>query len=196
MTTFEQFYLTWRERAFAYARLLTGGKDEQADDLVSLAMSKMLRLWPTMRCDDAHKFLFTVICNAFRDACRRQEHKHVVSLNVDYEDDSKHQVADGAREPLDILLGCELVAEATDAAKVLLPLQRDIIDCMMAEMTYESTSKKLGVPVGTIRSAYSRARRRLEAELGDDVLPRLRVSDAGRGQLPELRAVRSRPEVT
>lgn len=146
-----------RLRRFAYA--LTGNACD-ADDLVQIALERALR-----RADDRFhggdiaSWLFKIMQNAFIDqkraAARRPAH-------VDLDDVAAETPAPGP----DAAAG---YADVMAAINALPEPQRLVVAHVLVDgRTYQETAGLLDVPVGTVMSRLSRARRTLMAALSPD----------------------------
>ncbi|MCG8461298.1 MAG: sigma-70 family RNA polymerase sigma factor [Holophagales bacterium] len=77
----------------------------------------------------------------------------------------------GERSPADRLLGRELLEQVSRAAEQLTPADRQILYCRAGhEMSEEETARVVKKPVGTVKSAWHRIRKRLRRELGGSEL--------------------------
>lgn len=143
------------------------GSWAQADDLTA---SVFLEAWRTRRPLDltaggALPWLIGIATNVTRSdrrsAARRDELLAKVSrlgleTAPDFADDLADRVDDEQR-----------MGEVLRALRELPQRDQDVLSvCVFAGLGYEEAAKALGIPVGTIRSRLSRARRRLEQRLG------------------------------
>lgn len=137
-----------------------------AEDLVSIVF---LEAWrrrdKELPADKVLPWLYGIATNVVRNR-RRHERRHAIALSrmppprpeSDFADDTEQRVDD------------ERQMQRALAFLGLLPRrERDVLVlCGWLEVTYEDAAFALGIPVGTVRSRLSRARRRLR-ELDRDV---------------------------
>ncbi|WP_390625357.1 RNA polymerase sigma factor [Paludisphaera soli] len=72
-------------------------------------------------------------------------------------------------DPAQALIVQELRAEVRTALERLGPRHRDVLSLHLIDgLDYESIGRRLGVPIGTVRSRLSRAREALKAQLDPD----------------------------
>ena len=164
---FEDFVRDYGERAFHFAYRLCGSADE-AKDLVQDAYCRVLSNWEDYdRSRPLNSWFFTILKRLFLDARRHRDACPTVSLD---------EKTEGADEPLtyaDLLPGEEepllerlereesgdLARRAFDRLSVE---QRAVLTlCDVEGLGYEAISEVLGIPLGTVRSRVSRARRDL-----------------------------------
>lgn len=147
-----------RLRRFAVS--LTG-RAQEADDLVQSACERALKSYeqwePGTRLDS---WMFCIIRNLWIDGIRRKARTGTTVELVEAEDVA---IDDGARR-VDFILTLGAVRSAierlpTDLRTVL---ERVCID----DMSYRATAESLAIPIGTVMSRLSRARRLLATEIG------------------------------
>lgn len=144
-----------------FSLTLTGSPD-QADDLVQLACEKALlkqHQWqPGTRLDS---WLYRIIQNLhidqLRGKSRRGEH-----LDVDAVGDLADTRSAGAAERenmLDVLSG--LIAELPEDQRIVMLL------IAVEEYSYQEAAETLQIPMGTVMSRLSRARKKIMSGIGD-----------------------------
>jgi RNA polymerase sigma-70 factor, ECF subfamily len=162
----EKFIQDYGERAFRFALKLSGNAEE-ARDLVQETSLRVLLAWD--RYDYSRPlrgWFFSILWNAFLDSKKRARQRRWVAL------DAPVDGVDGAcygdilsDDDGDVLQGFENLEEARRVRRALRRLSaelRAVINlCDMNGLKYEDTARKLGVPVGTVRSRLFRARRAL-----------------------------------
>jgi RNA polymerase sigma-70 factor (ECF subfamily) len=137
---------------------LTGNASE-ADDLVQAACEKAIRAqkqWdPDKRLD---LWLFAIMRNLWIDAIRKRRREMVVGFaeEVDTAGEDGRAVLEARLGLADVASLLETLPE--DQRTVLLMVCRD-------GLSYQSVAAATGVPIGTVMSRLSRARRRLTALL-------------------------------
>ncbi|MFH1723568.1 MAG: RNA polymerase sigma factor [Elusimicrobiota bacterium] len=163
---FEEFVRDYGERAFQFAYRLSGNVEE-AKDLVQEAYYRVLRSWDRY---DASRSLdawfFRILRNVFLDSRKRYERRHAVSL-----DRSPEGVSEDGATYGDLLAGDEEAVLDALERRESAGLVRETLDglshehravltlCDMEGLGYEEIARVLEVPVGTVRSRVSRARR-------------------------------------
>jgi RNA polymerase sigma-70 factor, ECF subfamily len=129
-----------------------------AEDLVSIVFLEAWRSRARLRLDaDPRPWLYGIAVNVVRGQ-RRARRRHAAAL------------ARLAARP-DVEAVDETVAREAEMRDVLTavaglpPRERAVLTLVVwSELSYEQAAQVLGVPVGTVRSRLSRARRRLGAE--------------------------------
>lgn len=159
-------------RDFAYS---LAGNSEEAKELVQEASYKVLLNWH--RYDPVGSFqswYLTIVKNLFRDARRRVAGGRFLSLDAPVacsEDLSLSEViADGEEGLLEQLENRETEKAARRALRALGKSHRAALTlCDIDGMRYEEAARKLGLPIGTLRSRLCRARAALrrQAELAE-----------------------------
>lgn len=143
-----------------YARALTGGQREAADDLVQDTLERAWRkrhLWrPSGR---LRSWLFRILYRQFLDSrpSSRQKSDKLITL-----DDVWYEMP-GTRPLQEVSLHCRDVMQAIDR---LPERQRSILLLVAIEQPdYREGARMLGIKLGTFRSRLYRARERLDQEL-------------------------------
>lgn len=148
-----------------YAFALVRDRD-RADDLVQDCLERALSRWRVpMEEEDLRRWLFTILRNLFLSSCRDERRR-------------------GAPAPLDEQGGLGVPAEqerglvARDALGALsqLPEEQQSLLLLIAveDLSYDTAARVLGVPIGTVMSRLSRARRSLRALMERENPPLLR----------------------
>jgi RNA polymerase sigma-70 factor (ECF subfamily) len=157
-------------RAYALAFNLLKNSDD-AKDLVQEAACRVLRHWE--KYDPLRSFggwYLTIIRNVFIDARREAAHLKTVSLDRPIECDENislaETLADGEISQHERLEQAETARIVIKALEALPSFQRDILTlCDVEGQDYENAARITGVPVGTIKSRLSRARRSFRREI-------------------------------
>jgi RNA polymerase sigma-70 factor, ECF subfamily len=129
-----------------------------ADDLVQSTMERALAKWATRRDDESLRaWLFAILYRLFLDGKRRASRYALLLGALGREDEPTWPSAERVAE-----------AHSTLAAFAALPdEQRSLLLWVTVEgLSYEEVAGILGVPIGTVMSRLSRARRAFRA-LGD-----------------------------
>ena len=159
--------LCWLPDVTRYAMSLTRDESD-ADDLVQDTFLAAYRQWhqfvPGSEC---RAWLFTICRNRFY-RLREREERVVATEDADLEALAAAAIHQSARESglSDVFERVE-IREAVQAAIAALPeAYREVALLVdLHDHTYESASRILGVPVGTVRSRLFRARRLLQETL-------------------------------
>lgn len=157
-----------------YARALTRGQREAADDLVQDTLERAWRKRHLWRASGRlRSWLFRILYRRFLDSrpTPAQSHRKLITL-----EDVWRELpgADGGQQAA---LRCRDVLQAIDR---LPETQRSILLLVALEQPdYREGARMLGVKIGTYRSRLSRARERLERELATTETTRTRNHDDG-----------------
>ena len=156
--TFEQFVDTSGPRLLGAALVLTAGDRGAAEDLLQQALVKVARRWQHIT-DEPERYTRTALSRLATDRWRRSRVRVA-------------EVTDDGFDHLDVVAADQLAGiEVRDALWAVLrqlpPRQRAVIVLRyLDDLTETETANALGIPVGTVKSAHSRALTRLR-----DLLP-------------------------
>ena len=163
---FEREALPWLDDVYRFALSLT--RDEaDADDVTQETFLRAYRSWHTFQPgSDARRWLFTICRNVFLRSRERERHK------LDVEDGDLETLA-AIREhaTLDDATASALtridLGPAIQAAldRLQEPFRSAVILVDVEDLSYETASEILGVPIGTVRSRLFRGRRLLQQML-------------------------------
>ena len=155
-----------------FARSLTHNPAD-ADELLQEACARVLakpQLYDVSRPFDT--WLGHVLLNAFRDRNRSFAWTRVTSLDLE---DSEGEplfpeaLSDGQPAHLDEMLADESRQHVAAALRQLPEAHRKILTlCDIEALSYEDTARRLGLPLGTVRSRLARARAALLRLLQED----------------------------
>lgn len=138
----------------------------QADDLASatfvIAFERRRSFRP--RSTSARPWLYGIATNLLRESGRAARRDGELALRLTSEL-STSAVHDGASGPRTEQLSAALAALEAGQREVLLLYAWE-------ELSYEEIAEALEIPLGTVRSRLARARRHLQAELGEPTLTR------------------------
>lgn len=157
-----------RLRRFACA--LTGSLDE-ADDIVQAACEKaLLRLdqfTPGTRCD---QWMFQIIRTVWIDKLRHTKRRQGINVADDVEQVAfDARIHEQAEARMDLAIIRREIARLPEEQRVILVL------VTVDGRSYQETATMIGVPIGTVMSRLSRARRRLAEALDGELHPELRT---------------------
>ncbi|MFB6711582.1 RNA polymerase sigma factor [Streptomyces sp. NPDC056237] len=155
---------------FRYAARSTGDW-AGAEDVVSLTFLEAWRLRGTLRDSDERlkPWLLGIATNVLRNT-RRAARRHEAALA---RVPAGPVVPDFADELVGRIHDAEQLAAAQTALGRLRPKEREVfLLCVWDGLDYRDAARVLGVPVGTVRSRLSRARKRLR-DLTEDELKKI-----------------------
>ena len=155
--SFETLALPLLAPLYNFAHWLCGSREE-AEDLVQETCVKALKGFASFAPGTNFRaWMYRILRNTFLTS--RTGLKNTVSLD-DEDENVAEPVAVG--DPESLLLATAGVAEIQRALERLPVFQREIILlCDVEEMTYKEIGALLGIPVGTVMSRLSRARKAL-----------------------------------
>jgi RNA polymerase sigma-70 factor, ECF subfamily len=147
----------------AFARTLTGGDTNFADDLVQDTVVNALQAQEQFTSGTNLKaWLYTILRNRFRSVVSR---KYLTSEVASDDLDQLSWVAPEQESRLE-------VAAFKRAFGLLKPAQREVLVLIAVHgLSYERTAEICGCEVGTVKSRVNRARAQLKAILLDDGVP-------------------------
>jgi RNA polymerase sigma factor (sigma-70 family) len=156
---FEQLALPLLPALYSHAYWLSRNHAE-AEDLVQEAIAKSLRAFDSFEPGTNFKaWIFRVLRNTFLTSRTGMAASRTVFLE-DHED--LLEAADASPTPEDHLIRLDNQAVVNEALDQLQPPLREVLLlCDVEEMKYKDIALVLGVPIGTVMSRISRARRAL-----------------------------------
>jgi RNA polymerase sigma-70 factor (ECF subfamily) len=142
-----------------YARALTGGKKENADDLVQDTLERAYVKWHLFKLGtDLRPWLFSIMHNVFVNEVRLLKHRVTMSSI----DDERMKGMPATQ------LEHVQVRETLTAVGRLAPELREVLILVTIEtFSYAETAKVLDIPLGTVMSRLSRARNQLRVLTGE-----------------------------
>ena len=159
----------------AFARSLTAGDRQLADDIVQDTIMNALRAQHQFTPGTNLKaWLFTILRNRFKSVIVR---KHVTAEVGDDDLDQQHWVAPEQESRIEILA-------FKRAFKTLSRVHREVLVLAVVHgLPYERIAEICGCELGTVKSRVNRARTALKQMLLDEDEP-VAVAKAARGKLP------------
>lgn len=161
---FESVVLPHLSAAYTLARYLTRDVSD-ADDVVQEAYLRALRYFGGLRGETAAEsraWLLSIVRNTAY-TWRRRQRPGAGSIEFD---EALHSEAIGDEHPESVLERATSRQTLADTLDKLPPAFREILVLRELEgMSYKEISEVVGVPVGTIMSRLSRARKRLQETL-------------------------------
>lgn len=144
-----------------YARALTGGQRENADDLVQDTLERAYAKWHLFRLgSDLRPWLFSIMHNVFVNDMRLLKNRITLAPLED-----ERESAQPATQ-IDQIMARQTLA----AVGRLLPELREVLVLVSVEaFSYAETAKILNIPLGTVMSRLARARMQLRALMEEPV---------------------------
>ena len=167
----EKFIQDYGQRAFRFAYKLSGNV-EDAQELVQEASYRVILAWASYdKSKSLQDWFFTILRNAFIDSQRRLRQRKWVALDAPV--DGIHGVSygdilsDGDSNPARRIEDAEVVRTVRRGFGRLSSEYQAVLHlCDVSGMKYEDIAQSLNIPVGTVRSRISRARRELLGSTG------------------------------
>jgi len=164
--TLEKFIQDYGQKAFRFAYKLSGNV-EDATELVQEASYRVVRAWANY---DASKSLeawfLSILWNAFVDSRRRLRQRKWVALDAPVEGRDgvcyADILSDGDSNPARCMDDAEVMRTVRRGFGRLSSEYQAVLHlCDVSGMKYQDIAQTLNIPVGTVRSRISRARREL-----------------------------------
>jgi RNA polymerase sigma-70 factor (ECF subfamily) len=161
--SFEELAMPLFDRLYNFAHWLTQNREE-AEDLVQETYAKALRGFRSFQQGTNFRaWIYQILRNTFLTSRTGLKVAATVPLEVDGEE----EIVPADRDtPESILLqrsDQRLVQEAL--GKLPVPFREVLLLCEFEEMSYQEISATLAVPIGTVMSRLSRARRALKTSV-------------------------------
>src|SRR6201993_5395644 len=184
--TFEQLALPLFDRLYNFAHWLTRNREE-AEDLVQETYAKALKGFSSFRPGTNFRaWMYRILRNTFLTS--RTGLKTTMTVPLDSEDDQP-ELALERETPETILIersNWQLVHSAIDELPV--HFREILLLCEVEEMSYQEIAETLSIPIGTVMSRLSRARKvlgdRLRQELEKEQNHGLRVLEDTTRHIP------------
>ena len=159
--TFEQLALPLFEQLYNFAHWLTQDTSE-AEDLVQETYAKALRGFSSFQLGTNFRaWMYRILRNSFLSS--RAGLKATVALDEEGDDPAMPREA---TTPESLLLA-QADRETVQAAlgELALPYREILLLCEVEEMSYQEIAQTLSIPIGTVMSRLSRARKALRTSL-------------------------------
>ncbi|MCX5233074.1 RNA polymerase sigma factor [Streptomyces sp. NBC_00233] len=191
LDSFGSLFDDYARAVYNHAFRLTGDWSA-AEDVLSLTFLEAWRLRESVDLDGGslRPWLLGIATNTARNT-RRAARRHEAAVSRLPREEALPDFAE------------ELVGRIDDAAQVALLQaalsrlrrpEREVVSlCIWSGLDYAAAARALGIPVGTVRSRLSRARKKLRRFASAAVLPGNGNSDPGRGQVEGGRVAAVRP---
>ncbi|MHC5905073.1 RNA polymerase sigma factor [Streptomyces sp. S6] len=189
--TFGSLFDDCARAVYNHAFRLTGDWST-AEDVLSLTFLEAWRLRESVDLDGGslRPWLLGIATNTARNT-RRAARRHEAAVSrlpreevfPDFAEDLVGRIDDAGQ-----------VAVLQAALSRLRRSEREVLAlCIWSQLDYAAAAEALGIPVGTVRSRLSRARKKLQKFAGAAVPPGNGNSDPGRGQVEGGRTSAARP---
>jgi RNA polymerase sigma-70 factor (ECF subfamily) len=168
--SFEELAMPLFDQLYNFAHWLTRNREE-AEDLVQETYAKALKGFASFRLGTNFRaWMYRILRNAFLTS--RTGLKVTMTVPLDAEEDGPELAVE--RDTPESLLFERMNQEVLQSAIDDLPVysREVLLLCEVEEMSYQEISEALSVPIGTVMSRLSRARRTLR----DRLRPRLQES--------------------
>jgi RNA polymerase sigma-70 factor, ECF subfamily len=152
------------DAAYNLARWMMG-QESDARDVVQIAALRAFSYIDSLRGDDGKAWLLGIVRNCCLSALRERSQQQAW-LDVDALGDESDVLSDDSSSPHALLERKADRAMVNAALSRLAPAFREVLILReMEEMSYEAIAAVVGVPMGTVMSRLSRARRQFRAEI-------------------------------
>ncbi len=169
--SFEQLAMPHFERLYNFACWLTHDRQE-AEDLVQETYAKALKGFSSFQPGTNFRaWIYRILRNAFLSSRTGLKATHTVSLDLEGEEDVLPAVR---QTPESILLQRsdeQLVRQALEQLPVA--YREILLLCEVEEMSYQEISTTLVIPMGTVMSRLSRARKALRGACSNSLQKRM-----------------------
>jgi RNA polymerase sigma-70 factor (ECF subfamily) len=177
--SFEDLAMPLFDRLYNFARWLTQNREE-AEDLVQETYAKALKGFSSFQLGTNFRaWMYRILRNTFLTS--RTGLRATSTIPLDSEDDGPELGVEN-ETPETILMkrsNSQLVQSAIDDLPV--HYREALLLCEVEEMSYQEIAETLSIPIGTVMSRLSRARRTLRDHLGRELRSNEAVMEAARG---------------
>jgi RNA polymerase sigma-70 factor (ECF subfamily) len=156
---FGELFDAYARAVYLHAYRLTGDRGV-AEDVLSATFLQAWRLRERIDADGGspRPWLLGIATNVIRNLNRKHRRERDLLVRVAPRDEQP----DFADDVVGRLDESRLLAQVRAALGHLRPQEREVVAlCVWAELDYAAAAQALGIPVGTVRSRLSRARRKL-----------------------------------
>jgi RNA polymerase sigma-70 factor (ECF subfamily) len=157
LARFEQAVMPHFDAAYNLARWLTRSA-EDADDMVQESYLRAFTFFEGFRGGDARWWLFSIVRNTCYTWLRKNRAQELMEF-----DEAQHSPASNALNPEDLQLrraDRETLREALE--KLPAEFREVLVLREIEDLAYKDIAEVTGLPLGTVMSRLSRARRRLQ----------------------------------
>ena len=165
--SFEELAMPLFDQLYNFAHWLTRNRDE-AEDLVQETYAKALKGFSSFRLGTNFRaWMYRILRNTFLTS--RTGLKATITVPLDAEEDEP-ELALARETPETILIersNWQLVRSAIDQLPV--HFREILLLCEVEEMSYQEIAETLSIPIGTVMSRLSRARKTLGGRLRQEL---------------------------
>jgi RNA polymerase sigma-70 factor (ECF subfamily) len=158
--SFEELAMPLFDRLYNFAHWLTHNREE-AEDLVQETYAKALKGFSSFRLGTNFRaWMYRILRNTFLTS--RTGLKATMTLSLDSEEEEPPELPVEGNTPETLLLersNLELLRRAIDKLPVY--FREILLLCDVEEMSYQEIAETLSIPIGTVMSRLSRARKAL-----------------------------------
>jgi len=152
--TFDEVVIAHLDDAYRLARWLTGN-DEDAEDVVQDASLRAFRYFRTFTGGNGRAWFLSIV----RNTCRGTHGQRWRATSEPFEEDRHSRVDEGV-DPESLLLQTDHAALVEQVLSHLPDRYRELLVRRELEgLSYRELSSTMGIPLGTVMSGLSRARR-------------------------------------
>jgi RNA polymerase sigma-70 factor, ECF subfamily len=165
LDSFEELAMPLFDQLYNFAHWLTQNREE-AEDLVQETFVKALKGFSSFQLGTNFRaWIYRILRNTFLTS--RQGLKATMTVPLDLDEDAKGPESAIEHDTPETLLFARSSNESLQSAIDELPVHfREILLlCEVEEMSYQEISETLAVPIGTVMSRLSRARKTLRNQL-------------------------------
>ena len=177
--SFEDLAMPLFDQLYNFARWLTQNREE-AEDLVQETYAKALKGFSSFQLGTNFRaWMYRILRNTFLTS--RTGLRATSTVSLDSEDDGLELGVEN-ETPETILMkrsNSQLVQSAIDDLPV--HYREALLLCEVEEMSYQEIAETLSIPIGTVMSRLSRARRTLRDHLGRELRSNEAVMEVARG---------------
>jgi RNA polymerase sigma-70 factor (ECF subfamily) len=163
--SFEELAMPLFDQLYNFAHWLTRNREE-AEDLVQETYAKALKGFSSFRLGTNFRaWMFRILRNTFLTSRTGLKATMTLSLSLDSEEDGPELAVEG-NTPETVLMersNLQLMQSAIDELPVY--FREVLLLCDVGEMSYQEIAETLSVPIGTVMSRLSRARKTLRDNL-------------------------------
>lgn len=168
---FEDVFSRNRKGVYRYALRVLGNPSD-AEDVTQETFIKVYRSLSSFRGDcTITTWIFRIAANACMDNLRSSRRREVLCLDGQKDREALgFQVADVSPDPAEIAEGVDVREGVMTCLRRLRNEHRTVLVLReIKDMSYVDISRKMGCPVGTVKSKLNRARAALKREVLDSV---------------------------